>query len=432
MALVPRTLFNRNLLLIVVLILLGQVANAVLFRQLVMKPRVKVAAEATVRNLQALEAGLRGLPPEQRSAFVERFNAQARQESAAAGHEAGGERLTRLEKAFLRQVSEQLAGRGGEVQWRRDADRSLSLRVGIGGEQYWLDLPGLLPAHEFSGAWIAASAATVVLAVLGAWLIQRRINQPLHALVQAATALGRGQRPQPLDADAPSEIATVSHAFNDMAASLAKTEEERALMLAGLSHDLRTPLAKMRLASEMLEGQADAELLASLNRNIDGMDRLLSQFLDFTRTSGGVQEAPAEADLNELVGEALALCPHEGLSLQLGQVPRRPLRRQAVERLVLNLVVNAQRHGQPPIELATGHDSTGLWLEVRDRGPGIDPAVAESLKEPFARGDQARGGPAGAGLGLAIADRVARAHGSRFELLPREGGGLVARVAWPD
>jgi two-component system osmolarity sensor histidine kinase EnvZ len=103
-----------------------------------------------------------------------------------------------------------------------------------------------------------------------------------------------------------------------------------------------------------------------------------------------------------------------------------------VERLVLNLVVNAQRHGRPPIELATGHDGTGLWLEVRDRGPGIDPATAESLKEPFARGDRARGGPAGAGLGLAIVDRVARAHGARFELLPREGGGLVARVAWPD
>ena len=101
-------------------------------------------------------------------------------------------------------------------------------------------------------------------------------------------------------------------------------------------------------------------------------------------------------------------------------------------RLVLNLVVNAQHHGAPPVEVATGEDGGALWLEVRDRGPGIDPARVDALKEPFARGDQARGGPSGAGLGLAIVDRVAKAHGARFELLPRAGGGLVARIEWPD
>jgi len=431
MSLLPRTLFHRNLLLIVALILMGQVASALLFRQLVMKPRVKVAAEATVRNLQALQEGLRGLPPEQRGAFVERFNAQARKEDATA-ERVRGKRLTLLERAFMREVSARLAERGGEVQWRRDADRLLALHVGIGGEHYWLELPGLLPAQEFSGAWLVASGATVALAVLGAWLIQRRINRPLNELVQAAAALGRGQQPPALSPEAPSEIATVAHAFNDMAASLSRTEEERALMLAGLSHDLRTPLAKMRLASEMLDGQADGELVATLNRNIEGMDRLLSQFLDFTRSSGGTQEAPVEADLDALVGRALVLCPPDGVTLRLGDVPHRPLRCQAVERLVLNLVVNAQRHGRPPIEVATGHGPAGLWLEVRDRGPGIAPADAEALKEPFARGDRARGGPAGAGLGLAIVDRIAKAHGARFELLPREGGGLVARVTWPD
>jgi two-component system osmolarity sensor histidine kinase EnvZ len=265
-------------------------------------------------------------------------------------------------------------------------------------------------------------------------LIQRRINRPLNALVQASASLGRGERPAPLPVDlrrTPREIASVSQAFNDMVASLAQGERERSLMLAGLSHDLRTPLAKMRLATEMLDGRAEAELLATLNRNIDAMDGLLSRVLDFMHSSEGDREPLAEADLNALVHEALALCPPDGVRLQLGAVRPRPLRHQGVLRLVLNLVVNAQRHGAPPIEVATGESSDGLWLEVRDRGPGIDPAQAHLLKQPFARGDAARGGPSGAGLGLAIVDRVVQAHGAQFELLPRVGGGLVVRISWP-
>jgi two-component system, OmpR family, osmolarity sensor histidine kinase EnvZ len=149
------------------------------------------------------------------------------------------------------------------------------------------------------------------------------------------------------------------------------------------------------------------------------------------RSSEGEREPLAEVDLNALVHEALALCPHDDVELLLSPLARRAMRPQGVVRLVLNLVVNAQRHGAPPVEVATGQDQGAQWLEVRDRGPGIDTAQVESLKQPFARGDQARGGPAGAGLGLAIADRAAKAHGARFDLLPREGGGLIARVAWP-
>ncbi|HJV95754.1 MAG TPA: ATP-binding protein, partial [Albitalea sp.] len=297
-------------------------------------------------------------------------------------------------------------------------------------------VPGLVPGREFPWSWAAGSAATVLLAALGAWLIQRRINRPLNALVQAARALGQGARPPTLSERGPSEIATVAHGFNEMVASIAHNEQERALMLAGLSHDLRTPLAKMRLASEMLSG--DPELLDTLNRNIDAMDGLLTQFLAFTRATqaGSWDHEPlVEADLNQLARDALALCALDArggeVALRAGTLPRLPVRAQALRRLILNLVVNAQRHGAPPIEVATGSDAGGVWLEVRDRGPGIAPERAEALKQPFVRGDDARGGPAGAGLGLAIVERIARDHGARFELLARDGGGLTARVSWP-
>jgi two-component system osmolarity sensor histidine kinase EnvZ len=434
MRLLPRTLFSRNLLLIIGLILVGQIASALLFRQLVMRPRVQPTSDAMVRNFEALRAGLSGLSTEQRGQFIERFNGHTERAAAI-----GEGRLTLLERAFVRQVSARLAAPGTELVWRRDADRSLALALTVDGERYWLSAPGMIPSREIPWLWIAGSVATTVLAALGAWLIQRRINRPLNDLVQAARALGRGQRPPPLREDGPTEIATVAHGFNEMVASLAHNERERALMLAGLSHDLRTPLAKMRLATELLGDRGEPELLASLNRNIDALDSLLTQFLDFTRASqfgSWDQEAPVATDLNELAREALALFAHgpDGsgrIALHAGTLPPIALRAQAVRRLILNLVVNAQRHGAPPVELATGHAADGSWLEVRDRGPGIAADRVDALKQPFVRGDGARGGPAGAGLGLAIVERIARDHGARFDLLPREGGGLAARVTWP-
>lgn len=434
----PRSLFQRNLLLIVALILVGQLGSAWLFRTLVTLPRTTLVAESTVRELLAIEGGLSTLPAEQRAAFAEQFNTRVQQaiertEGPADEADERRWRATRLQRVFLDQLAARWASTGRTLSWRHPGGHVVQVRLEVGQLPYWISLPGLPPAPVFSGAWIAASAATALLAFVGAWLIQRRINRPLNDLVRASAALGRGERAPPLpveDPGTPREIASVARAFNEMVASLDQSERERTLLLAGLSHDLRTPLAKMRLATEMLDGRAEAALLGTVNRNIDAMDGLLDRFLDYVRSNEGEREPPAEADLNSLVHEALALCPGDDVQLKLGAVGLHPLRRQGIVRLVLNLVVNAQRHGAAPIEVATGEDPQVLWLEVRDRGPGIDPALVDALKQPFRRGDPARGTPGGAGLGLAIVDRVARVHGARFDLLPREGGGLLARVAW--
>jgi two-component system, OmpR family, osmolarity sensor histidine kinase EnvZ len=253
--------------------------------------------------------------------------------------------------------------------------------------------------------------------------------------VDAAQAVGAGQRRLALPTDGPAETAALARGFNEMAAALARDEEERLLMLAGLSHDLRTPLAKIRLASELLRdaGQGDPALLDTLDRSLHGLDGLLTQFLDYARASHPAeQEAPAvDVELREFLAETAALAP--GLPAPVladGPTVWRRVRPQALRRLVLNLVVNAQNHGAPPIELACGTGPDGSWIEVRDRGPGIAPERVEQLKRPFQRGDAARGGATGSGLGLAIVERIARAEGAQLQLLQREGGGLVARVSW--
>lgn len=425
----PRSLFGRNLLLIVGLIVLSQIASAVLLRELIQKPRLRLSADSVVRNIEAVHQGLATLPAAQRAGFVERFNERAR--AALPDAHAQPDHLRPLERVFVQEVSRQLAEHGDVAVWRREASGLLAVRMRVEGDDYWLNLPGLIPAREFSGAWLSASLVIGLIAVGGAWWIQRRINRPLLRLMGAAQQLGAGEVPAPVPEEGPSEIATVSRSFNQMVQDLGRAERERAVMLAGLSHDLRTPLTKLRLSAEILSNPAEPELAAGMVRHIEAIDGLLEQFLAFSRLSASDQawnEPLVDADLNALVREAAHSVDLEDLVFDLQAHGAAPLRVQALRRLVVNLVVNAQRHGRPPIEVATGGVGSDWWLEVRDRGPGVSPAEAESLKQPFQRGDASRGQP-GSGLGLAIVDRIARVHGARFDLLTREGGGLIARVA---
>ncbi|MGM9483328.1 ATP-binding protein [Roseateles sp. NT4] len=427
------TLFGRNLWLIVALIVMGQLVNAIVYRELVAKPRLHQSAEATARSLQAVAEGLRLLPEDQRAGFVARFNARA----GSGLMEGRPERISLMERAYLAELGEQLGLAPGGLQWQREANGLIAVR--LPDVPYWLAVPSVQPAHRFARTWLIASGVSGVLALLGAWLIQRRINRPLQRLVEAAKAVGAGQRRLLLPTDGPAETAALARGFNDMAEALARDEEERLLMLAGLSHDLRTPLAKIRLASELLRnsfdqsGQGDKELLDTLDRSLHGLDGLLTQFLDYARAAHPAeQELPAaDIELREFLAETVVLAP--GLPqpvLAEGPAVKRRARPQALRRLVLNLIVNAQNHGAPPIELACGVDGGAVWIEVRDRGPGIAPGRVDDLKRPFQRGDAARGGKPGSGLGLAIVERIARAEGAELRLLPREGGGLVARVRW--
>lgn len=445
----PRSLLGRNLLLMAALIVLGQLVAAVLVRQMIFKPRVAQVADGVARNVAALRAGLQALPPAQRVAFVEAFNRQAVLSAPPVAPESAARRalLSPLERQFVQAVSRRLGANDAATHtpqptqppqplWRRDSTGVLSLRVvhegAEGAESYWLNLPSVFPTREFTGAWLVATLASMLLALLGAWWLQRHINRPLEQVVGAAQQLAQGQSPATLPDDGPEEIATVARSFNQMAQSLATADHERALMLAGVSHDLRTPLTKLRLGVEIAGPQVDAPLAASMARSIDEMDGIVGQFLQFARS--GEAEAPTTASLNDLAqAVAEAQADHgRALVLELGALPDVPVRPQALRRALDNLVENAWRHGAPPVGLRTGADSTQVWLEVQDQGPGITAEEIDRMRQPFARGGgTARAGAPGAGLGLAIAERVARAHGGALELHSAPGQGLRARLVLP-
>jgi two-component system osmolarity sensor histidine kinase EnvZ len=217
-----------------------------------------------------------------------------------------------------------------------------------------------------------------------------------------------------------------------MSADLKQMDDERALLLAGVSHDLRTPLSRIRLGLEMLGRPEDETLKNGLVQDIEDIDLSINQFLDFARGVESEALVPA-SDLNEQVRVVLERYQRAGkaVSARLGALPPVSLRPRAIQRLLVNLIENALRHGGGTgVEIVTMQSGGHVMLEVLDRGPGIPPADAERMLQPFTRLDAARGG-AGTGLGLAIVDRIARSHGGVAKLLPRDGGGLCARVAFP-
>jgi two-component system osmolarity sensor histidine kinase EnvZ len=272
----------------------------------------------------------------------------------------------------------------------------------------------------------------VVLSTGAAWIFVRQLSAPLKRLVYASRQLGQGRSVRLPISDTPSEMTEVYRAFNQMAEDVEQVAQERELMLAGVSHDLRTPLTRLRLALEFLD--SDPELTDDMVRDIEDMDAILDQFLAFIRD--GRDEPVVSVDLAELVDEVVA--PYnqtaERVRSCLEAIPLLPLRRLSIKRLLVNLIDNALKYGGSAVEVASyvSGDSGAPYvvLSVLDRGPGINPRELTGVFEPFIRGDLARGGT-GTGLGLAIVKRIAALHGGSVELHNRSGGGLEARVCLP-
>jgi two-component system osmolarity sensor histidine kinase EnvZ len=168
--------------------------------------------------------------------------------------------------------------------------------------------------------------------------------------------------------------------------------------------------------------------------DIEEMDRIVGQFLDFARDDAATALQPA--DLNAIVAACVDRYTQSGqpVAFAPGDIPQLPLKPTAISRLVANLIDNALAYGAPPVQVTTARAGDHVWLDVADRGGGIPPDQVERLKQPFTRAKASRAredGAAGAGLGLAIVDRIARLHGGTFDLSPRDGGGTVARVTLP-
>ncbi len=272
--------------------------------------------------------------------------------------------------------------------------------------------------------WILGVPLLSIMAIV---VLARQLNRPLKRLQLAAIRVGRGLHSTKLDINSgPSEIRAVNRAFNLMTQQIQQAERERTVMLAGISHDLRTPLTRLRLTAEMLR---DPELAEGMILDIEDMDAILDQFIAFMRD--GSEEPVERVDLNELVQE-VAHQVHSQLDthLELGELPILQIRRLSFKRLLANLMQNTLRYGSGPFEVSTWALADRICLRCRDHGPGIDMARAEELMQPFQRGDQART-TQGSGLGLAIVARIVRQHQGRIQLGNASDGGLELLIELP-
>jgi two-component system osmolarity sensor histidine kinase EnvZ len=431
MTLFPRTLLWRTFVLIAALIVLSVAAWFELLRFSEREPRARQTAQMIASVVNLTRTALVTAQPDLRRDLLVDLQEQ---EAIRVYPAEPDEKLVELplERPAMRLLAEEVRRRLGpdtRLAIEREGLPGFWVSFRIDDDEYWVMLPRERIERQAALRWLGWGAFVLAAALAGAWLIVFRLRRPLRALVGAAADVGRGRVPAPLEESGPQEIQTVSRAFNQMTRDLARLEDDRALILAGVSHDLRTPLARLRLGLEMAD--ADAQLKGGMAADIDEMDRIIGQFLDFARAAGGEPAAPT--DLAALAREVAGHYRETGHALadEIADVPVASVRRLAVRRLMTNLVDNAFHYGEKDVRLRVAPAGRTIVVEVLDRGPGIPADEVERLKQPFTRLETARSGKGGSGLGLAIVERIARMHGGAFDLLPRDGGGLVARVTFP-
>ncbi len=439
MKLLPRSLLWRTFLFVALLMVLSVAAWFAIFSTYEREPRARQLAQTLVSVANLTRAALVSARPQARRELLRDLSDR---EGIHIYPADPADRIEPLpDRAFLRRVEELVREQLGpttRLSMEREGERALFVNFRIDDSDegdYWLALPRERIDRVFPLSWLGWGVAALLLSLFGAWLIVFRITRPLKALEGAARKVGAGATPDRLDEGGPTELATVAHAFNQMSADLAQIDQDRALILAGISHDLRTPLTRLRMGIEMA---GDEGLREGMTADVEEMDKTIGQFLDFARSEGG--EAQQEVDVAALLGEIAMQYRRRGFKVALvAPVPvppapalanALPVRPQALRRAVSNLVDNALRYAgaESPVELALDAAAGEFSIEVRDSGPGIPPQDVERMKRPFARLEVARTNAAGAGLGLAIVDRIARSHNGRLELLPRSGGGLIARL----
>ena len=423
------TLFWRSFLLIAALIVVSVLASFQILRVYEREPRARELAKQTVSVVNLTRAALVSADPVLRRELLVELNDRegiriypvTNEEVLAALRPQGPlERVAARVRAQLGQTTRFAAA--------RDGMRGFWVSFFIDEDEFWVMLPRERFEPELGLGWLGWGGALLALALLGAWLIASRIARPLAGLAEAARRIGRGEAPTLLPEGGECELRTVQSAFNRMAGDLASMERERAMVLAGISHDLRTPLSRLRLAVEM--SGAEAAAAQGMNADIEEMDQVIGQFLDFARGDG---EAREQVEVDALADEVAAHFAKLGKPVRRAGASGATLSaaRMALHRALMNLVDNALRYAGGEIEVGASRHDGNVVLEVLDRGPGVPADEVQRLKRPFTRLDEARSGRGGAGLGLAIVERVARAHGGRFELAARDGGGLAARLVLP-
>jgi two-component system, OmpR family, osmolarity sensor histidine kinase EnvZ len=428
------SLFWRTFFLLAVLLAGGVFAWVQTLRALEFEPRAVQAAQQTAALVNLSRAALKQADGINRVALLKNMG------SGKAIRVMPREPADRWESfevdRFTRRVSEELrTALGPDAVVARSVNSQPGLWVGfsIDSDRLWLQAEVAHSSPLTGGTWFVWISIALMATLLGSVAIARLINRPLRQLSFAASRIREGDLDSRLDENTlTSEIREVNMGFNRMARELARVEEDRAVMLAGISHDLRTPLARLRLETEM--SVSDEEAKRNMALDIDQLDAIIDKFMDYARP-GETQMRPVH--ISQLIDREMAVF-RDPSQIRITSRVAIDLAVMADEtelgRVFLNLFENARRYGRGTYtgvaDVVVSYVKAGPWtiVSVRDHGPGVAPEKLSQLTTPFFRGDAARTAATGAGLGLAIVDKAMQRMGGNLELSNAPDGGLIAHL----
>jgi len=428
MKVLPRSAFGQTILLIGFLLFINQIVSYVSFALYVIEPNQQQINQLLAKQVRVVFIDIKDarISPKMAEAFH-------RETGIGVYRERNALKLGLANAVYYPYRSEQMSillGGPAEVRISQGDEYLFWIRPPQ-APNLWVKIP-LLGLEELNFSPLIFFLVIIgLLSVVGGWLFVRQLNRPLKALQNAAEEVGQGHFPKPLIEHGTSEIVAVTQAFNHMSKGIKQLENDRNLLMAGISHDLRTPLTRIRLASEMMN-DSDSFLKEGIEDDIDDMNNIIDQFIDYIRHDS---KDKAEIDnLNKLIEETLHVETPVDRNIHFiaGECPKLPLQYVAMKRVVANLIQNALRYSEDDIDVVTGVDTASkcAYFSVIDKGEGISGSDIERLFEPFTQGDTARGAE-GSGLGLAIVKRIVDSHGGRVVLSNRSEGGLEAKVYLP-
>ncbi|WP_019449467.1 ATP-binding protein [Cupriavidus sp. BIS7] len=413
------TLFGRMALLIAAVLVISHFSWLAILRMDRRQQQIDYSVEQMMFQLDSIQRALDANPPLALPSLVEVADTATADEHATAPKST---RPRRLVEQFTRRLPP-----GTEVRLEDDSTTP-RLWIKLPKRSRWIAMPILFvhnppPDNRLVPGVVLVVGIAIIFALLIAWQIQR----PVRDMAEAAEKLSRQQLVSPLRERGPHELRQLIVRFNRMVADLVRIDHERNTMLAGIAHDLKTPLARLRLRAEML---SDPKAAAGVTRDVESMSAIVEQFLTFAQSS---EPTARPVPVDKRIGE-LAASLHEQdrlvvLELSAGDGFR--MIATQLDRIVGNLVDNAYAYGQPPVYVATARTQEGWRLTVEDQGPGIPDEAIDRVTMPFVRLDPARGGNAHSGLGLAIVDRLVRQAGGRLSITNREEGGLRVEMVFP-
>jgi two-component system osmolarity sensor histidine kinase EnvZ len=428
------SLFWRTFILLAMLLGAGIFAWVQTFRALDFEPRAVQAAQQIASLVNLSRTALRYADSINRVTLIKTIFDQ---ESVRLAPREPKDKWVPFEvDRFTRAIGSELRSRLGPSTVVASSVNGVSgLWVGfvIENDNYWLQADPSRVQPLTGRTWFIWISIAVLATLVGSAAIAGLINRPLKQLSFAASRIREGEYDSQLDETMfTREIREVNQGFNRMARELARIEEDRAVMLAGISHDLRTPLARMRLEAEM--SISDEEAKRNMAADIDQLDAIIDKFMDYARP-GEVKLVPVH--LAALVDKEIAAFRDTSQIRISARIPVDAcVMADATElgRVLANLFENARRYGRTrgtgvaEVEVSYAKSTTWVQLSVRDHGPGVPPEKLAQLTVPFFRGDAARTAATGAGLGLAIVDKAVARMGGRFEIANAAEGGLVAYI----